>query len=547
MNGKMQKILFICIAVFLLVAVVMDIVIKDRKVTSVTPDVTKEIETETETESVSEAEIESETEAETESVSEGDNETETETEIETEAETESETKQPATEVETHYEVVFECVNSWENNGKYNFQYSGRIYNKSNVGITSWKAEFTIPEGCVISSSWNGTCSISGNSLLITPADWNGKVESGSNVEACGFIIEAPKEIGTLIYNGSGTGIIQKPEEPVTEPVTAPSTEPVTEPATEIPDIPPVTESGTPFENHGKLCVNGVNLSDCNENPYQLKGVSTFGLQWMPQYVNKDTFKYLRDSWGANTMRLAMYTAEGGYCSGVDKATELEAVIDRGVKACTELGMYVIIDWHILSDGNPNTYKEQAKVFFAKMSSRYSGYDNVIYEICNEPNGTSWSEVKRYADEVIPVIRANDKDAIIIVGTPTWSQDVEMVATNPLRQENRHNVMYAAHFYAATHGDNIRNKIRQAISDGTPVFISEFSICDASGNGAIDYNSAAKWKELIREYNLSYAGWNLGNKNESSALIKAGVNKLYGWSESEISDTGKWLRDLIQGK
>lgn len=567
MNGKLQKVIFICIAVFIIVAVVMDIVVEDRKITSVTPDVTKESETEAENESVSESETESETErvteTETDSVSENDTETESETETETESETEteteseteleteaateSETKRPATEVKAQYEVVFECVNSWENNGRYNFQYNGRIYNKSNVGISSWKAEFTIPEGCVISSSWNGTCSISGNSLLITPADWNGKVEPGSDVEACGFIIEAPAEIGKLVYNGSGTGVIQKPDETATQPVTVPSEEPVTEPATEIPYVPPVTESGTPFENHGVLSVAGVNLTDCNGKAYQLKGVSTFGLQWMPQYVNKDTFKYLRDSWGVNTMRLAMYTAEGGYCSGGNKVAELEGVIDRGVKACTELGMYVIIDWHILSDGNPNTYKEQAKAFFAKMSSRYSGYDNVIYEICNEPNGTSWSEVKRYADEVIPVIRANDADAIIIVGTPTWSQDVELVASNPLKQENRHNVMYAAHFYAATHGDNIRNKIRQAISDGTPVFISEFSICDASGNGAIDYNSAEQWKALIKEYNLSYAGWNLGNKNESSALIKAGVDKLYGWSDSEISDTGKWLRNLIQGK
>ena len=87
-------------------------------------------------------------------------------------------------------------------------------------------------------------------------------------------------------------------------------------------------------------------------------------------------------------------------------------------------MYVIIDWHILHDLDPNVYKEDAKDFFNEMSAKYADYDNVIYEICNEPNGgTNWNSVKNYANEIIPVIRANDSDAIIIVGTPNWSQDV----------------------------------------------------------------------------------------------------------------------------
>ena len=245
------------------------------------------------------------------------------------------------------------------------------------------------------------------------------------------------------------------------------------------------------------------------------------------------------------IRLAMYTAENGYCGG--NAANMEAMVDKGVKACTELGMYVIIDWHILSDGNPNINKEPAKEFFAKMAKRYSSYENVLFEICNEPNGTSWSEVKAYADEIIPIIRQYHKDAIIICGTPTWSQDVDQVAANPLKKENQRNVMYALHFYAATHGQFLRDKAEQAIKAGTPVFVSEFSICDASGNGGVDYDSAAKWKELIKNYNLSFAGWSLCNKGETSALIKSGVSKLSGFTTSDLSETGIWLRNFIAGK
>lgn len=68
-------------------------------------------------------------------------------------------------------------------------------------------------------------------------------------------------------------------------------------------------------------------------------------------------------------------------------------------------MYVIVDWHILSDGNPNSHKKEAKAFFKEMSKELKGYNNVIYEICNEPNnGTSWKEIKSYAKSVISTIR-----------------------------------------------------------------------------------------------------------------------------------------------
>lgn len=108
-------------------------------------------------------------------------------------------------------------------------------------------------------------------------------------------------------------------------------------------------------------------------------------------------------------------------------------------------------------------------------------------------------------------------------------------------------MYAVHFYAATHKDDLRNKVINAIKAGTPVFVSEFSICDASGNGGVDYDSAGKWKELINNYNLSFAGWSLCNKRETSALIKSGVSRLSGFTTSDLSETGIWLRNFISGK
>ncbi|MCR4814732.1 MAG: cellulase family glycosylhydrolase [Lachnospiraceae bacterium] len=296
---------------------------------------------------------------------------------------------------------------------------------------------------------------------------------------------------------------------------------------------------TPFEIHGALKVSGNKIVDANGKNFQICGVSTHGLGWFPQYVNKDAMTSLRDDFGANTIRLAMYTAEGaGYCTGGDRA-KLKNLVTSGVDFATDAGMYAIIDWHILHDLDPNVYKADAKDFFNEMSKKYGGNDNVIYEICNEPNGgTTWAQVKAYAEEIIPVIRANDKDAIIIVGTPTWSQDVDEAVKNPITGDA--NIVYAVHFYADTHKDNIRNKVKAAEDAGYPVLISEFSICDASGNGNNNIAEADTWIKLLDSYGIGFVAWNLSNKNESSSLIAPYCQKTSGWSYDDLSQSGKWL-------
>lgn len=282
---------------------------------------------------------------------------------------------------------------------------------------------------------------------------------------------------------------------------------------------------------------------CNENgePVQLRGISTHGLAWFPQYVNEACVSELK-SWGANVLRLAMYTAEsGGYCTGGDKQ-QLKNLVREGIKYATSNGMYVIVDWHVLSEGDPNVHKEEAKAFFDEISKEYSGYSNVIYEICNEPcNGATWDQVSAYANEVIPVIRSNAPKSVIIVGTPNWSQDVDKAAEKPLQFEN---VMYTLHFYAATHKDDLRAKMEKAINAGLPVFVSEFGICDASGNGAIDEGSADTWIKMLNKLNISYICWNLSNKAESSAIISSACNKTSGFTDSDLSQEGKWIRNVL---
>lgn len=312
--------------------------------------------------------------------------------------------------------------------------------------------------------------------------------------------------------------------------------------TRMPEPEEAVDSGY----YGALQVIGTQLCDSNGNAVQLRGISTHGLAWFPDYVNAELFRELHDEWKANVVRLAMYTAEyGGYCSGGDQK-KLKQLISDGVQYATDNDMYVIIDWHILSDGDPNTHKEDAKAFFTEMSEAYSGYDNVLYEICNEPNGgTSWSSIKSYAEEIIHVIRANDEDAVILVGTPNWSQYVDQAAADPITAYS--NIMYTLHFYAATHTDGLRSTMAAAIDAGLPVFVSEYGICDASGNGAIDEKQANAWVELMDRYGVSYVAWNLSSKSETSAVFKNSCGKLSGFTQEDLSSSGRWLYDMLTGK
>lgn len=311
---------------------------------------------------------------------------------------------------------------------------------------------------------------------------------------------------------------------------------------QLPVFPAYAVSSTPLQTNGQLKVKGTKIVNSSGKTVILKGVSTHGINWFPQYVNKSAFKTLRDQWGVNCIRLAMYTEEyNGYCSG-DNQSELKKIIDNGVKYATELGMYVIIDWHILSDGNPKKNQKQAVAFFKEMAKKYKNQKNIFYEICNEPNGnTSWKTIKSYATAVIKAIRAYDKKNIILVGTPTWSQDVDIVADNPITVYS--NIMYTFHFYAATHKVYYRTKVQNAINKGLPVCVSEFGISESSGNGSIDKKEANTWIQFLKKNKISYVCWDLSNKNESCSLLKSSSTRTGNFKTSDLSAAGKWYKSV----
>lgn len=295
-----------------------------------------------------------------------------------------------------------------------------------------------------------------------------------------------------------------------------------------------TVQGGVSEN-GWLQVKGTQL--CNEagEPVALHGMSSHGLQWYGQFTSAQAVQNTA-AFGANLFRVAMYTGEGGYLSHPEAMKEQTV---RAVDAAIANDLYVILDWHILSDGNPMTHLTEAESFFTEMAARYAEIPNVIYEICNEPNGgVSWSgDVKPYAEKVVAAIREQSPRAVILIGSPTWSQDIHLATADPVEGEN---LMYTLHFYAGTHGKELRDRIDSAMAAGLPVFISEWGTSRADGSGGVFLSEAGLWLDFLEGRGISWCNWSLCDKNETSAALRPGTSPEAVWTENDLTESGRFV-------
>ncbi|OGU33521.1 MAG: hypothetical protein A2057_15560 [Ignavibacteria bacterium GWA2_35_9] len=293
---------------------------------------------------------------------------------------------------------------------------------------------------------------------------------------------------------------------------------------------------TVVERYGQLRVEGNKIVDKNSNPVSLRGMCLFWSQWMGRFYNYDCVEWLKDDWMCTVVRASMGIESGGYLQNptIEK-NKITAVID----ACIDLGIYVIVDWH---DHNAHNHQQEAIDFFTEIAEQYGEYPNLIYEIYNEPTQVSWTNViKPYAEAVVDSIRAIDPDNIIIVGTSTWSQDVDIASQSPLEFDN---IAYALHFYAATHKQSLRNKASTALNNGIALFVSEFGTCESTGDGPIDYTEVESWMNFMETNKISWCNWSIADKVETSAALMPGVSSNGGWSESDLTESGSLIRDKI---
>lgn len=330
-------------------------------------------------------------------------------------------------------------------------------------------------------------------------------------------------------------------------------------------------TSTPVERYGKLQVIGSNLCDEDGLPVQLRGMSTHGLQYYRDLYegNEVMIQALAEDWKVDIIRLSMYANENGYIpfqtkeNGpvYDNREYFKRMIDELVGFAETHGIYVMLDWHMLSPGDPNMIIEHAEEFFTYMAQKHGSKKHVLFEICNEPNDygpydfewnkdklpykVTWSgHLKPYAEKIIPIIRTNHEN-VIIVGTPSYASDPSSVIGNELSFKN---VMYTMHFYAASHKDNYRNNVIRAVNAGIPVFVTEFGTQNYAGEDKNDFESSQIWLDLMEEHNISWCNWNISSDWRSGAVYDSWPSTKSDYSNTaKMKEAGKWIFDKIKNR
>lgn len=290
---------------------------------------------------------------------------------------------------------------------------------------------------------------------------------------------------------------------------------------------------SPVAMYGQLSIKKGQVVDQSGKLVQLEGMSLFWSQWQPKFYNKKTLKNLAEHWNIDLIRAAMAVEHEGYLEHPEKEMKkVQKVIDAAI----DQGIYVIVDWH---DHHAQDHLQEAKTFFSEIAKKYGHFPNIIYEPFNEPLNVSWSEIlKPYHEAVLKEIRKYDPDNIVVLGTPEWSQRVDLAAKDPMDDPN---VAYTLHFYAGTHKEELREKAEKAINTGLPLFVTEYGTVNANGDGEVAKDETQKWYDFMNKHQISSANWSVANKDESSAALLPGSGPKGLKNEQNLTASGKFVR------
>lgn len=301
----------------------------------------------------------------------------------------------------------------------------------------------------------------------------------------------------------------------------------------------LTSCGTSFvAKHGQLSVKGTQLVDKNQQQIMLRGMSLGWHSMWPRFYNKSTVSWLKKDFKVNVVRAALGVEHGEFGNYMEDKNFAKQKVFDVIDGAIKNKIYVIVDWH-----SHNIKLNEAKEFFDEVSMKYGAYPNVIYEIFNEPDYETWADVKLYSEEIIKVIRKNDPDNIILIGSPSWDQDIHLPAKNPITIDK--NIMYTMHFYAATHQKWLRDRTDEAIKSGLPIFVSESAGMEATGDGKMDYKSWQEYIDWMEQRGISWVVWSVSDKDETCSILKKSAKSDGHWKTEDLKESGIRTREYLR--
>ncbi len=233
--------------------------------------------------------------------------------------------------------------------------------------------------------------------------------------------------------------------------------------------------------------------------------------------NRELFAGVKDL-GANLVRLPVHPiawrdrTPAGYLK----------LLDQAVDWCTDLGMYVIIDWH--SIGNLKSGMFQAPIydtsipetlaFWRTIAMHFKGNNTVAcYELFNEPThyhgmlgAMSWTEWRELNEEMIGVIRAFDQERIPLVAGFDWAYDLNPLHYEPVRAEG---IGYVTHPYAHKRTQPWEPKWEEnfAFAAGKyPIIATEWGFGLKDGEVVDDNHYGNRITRFLESHGISWTAW-----------------------------------------
>jgi len=295
--------------------------------------------------------------------------------------------------------------------------------------------------------------------------------------------------------------------------------------------------------NGNLSIQGRNIVNEKGENVSFAGNSFF---WSNDYYkgdsfyNKEVVAWLKKDWKTTIIRIPVAADPDIHDSYIFEPKSNMDKLEIMIQAAIDNDVYIIVDWHTQK---AEQHEKEAILFFKEIATKYGKYPNIIYEIYNEPLKISWTDsIKPYAINVITEIRKIDPDNIIVVGTPHWSQDVDVVAQDPIIGFK--NIAYTLHFYAGSHHKWLLDKAQKAIDLNLPIIVTEWGTVNADGDGDINYEWVAKWMEFMKANNLTHCNWSVHDKAEGASILQHQANVYGNWGEDDLTETGKLTKSYI---
>ena len=308
-----------------------------------------------------------------------------------------------------------------------------------------------------------------------------------------------------------------------------------------------------FKYNGKLVKSGAKILNSAGVEFMLQGIGTHSLTEYNPLYSYDSVKTLK-YYGINLIRVSVYLSNfypeksnHRLCKGwLEYSDEIKPIIEKLIDNATRNNMYVLLDWHSyhsIDGGDVTQYTSQQEAFFEYYASKYASYNNVLYELHNEPYRNTATELLPSIISCASIIRGYNQDAIIVCG---HGSDGVAEANRVWNTLNNLDIFISPHLYT---GEQNTNSISEFISNNLPIFVSEWGNSSLSGDDIPNYSMAYNMFNLMFQNKVSNALWKWTYQNMDTAVLtynESAIKYAYpygGYVDGLLSSNGKFYFDM----